>query len=811
MTLLHIVALHGIADLVGLCLQHGAEPEAVDERGWTPLMVACQSGEVEAVRSLLEAGAGWDKEDKEGVTALQLALRWRQSTLLNPFLECPRVLFSSTKLAAICKQIVDAVGVECNPAAVVAKFPAHKLHCALHLARLLERAAKASPDQASPFLEHRDEAVDVAYQVLDALEKKFGERLQRRARNERYAAPWIGAMKMLKNETEDKKLDERLRACIKLTADDPLDTWHANQLKNAGWKRMLGPLFTRAIDQWLPIADSVEALEIRLPGVGCPIDIAIELDLYPFFGHSFVHRYIQRISEGASDLQAVSLLPSALGSLAKKLLSRDAEKGEDGNVEDKAEKDKQPNEGSGELWWETPGHPLNSWKGKFTADLISYLIFLVLIALAVRSVHVLGEPGHAWPSALALLALQSLCMLLREYYQAREGGIRNYAGDVFNLLDLALFVTTPVLAILGITAEAVTDYAHYADNVIPAFALIFIPASLRLLEFGYISPILGPMLVVFGRMAQNVLSVLVVFLLVFVSFLFALWGWSASILGRASSDLGNGDREPPITFFETAESLYFGFLGESDYDLMQSRVPFVGSAFFSIYQIITIILLLNVLTGLFSFSFTDVFENARHVYAFGRAKIILRYHRMGRHLVAPLNLVWLLLSPAPRVAAAVVNVTSAVLFLPFLTVALCLSYLSRLFRQVFETPADKKKQQEAAAQSEALKAWLKAIETHRKARLTIAAKQEAGGSLELKYPLAYDESNEKPDPVPPGRLKVAHTAENVPRNLELLHERSEMLEASLAEMKAVLATLAAPAAARPRPPPPAAAAASSNL
>eukprot|EP00741_Cyanophora_paradoxa_P007978 tig00000133_g7718.t1 len=817
-TILHIAAIYGCVDIIRLILslQQGAELEAVDERGFTPLMTACWSGQAQATRCFLEAGAAWDKEDKEGVTALELALRWRQGALLDPFLECPRVLFTAAKLATICGQIVDAVAAECNPAAVVAKFPAHKLHCALHLARLLERAAKANPDQASLILECRDSAIDVTYQLLDAVGRLFRERVQRRATSlEGDSVTWVVAMARIAHGAET---EASLRECVKLTADDPLDIWHANQLyKLKSKKSDCDSALSAAYDQQGPIADSVEALELCLPGVGSPLDMAIELDLYPFFGHPFVHRYIQRVSESASDLQAVSLLPSALVSLAQKVLSRDAEKegkseGKDGKSEKSAWEDKQTSEG--ELWWETPGHPLNSWKGKFAADLITYFIFLFLIALAVSSV--LGEHGRPRPSVLALLAIQPLCMLLREYYQAREEGFREYFGDIFNLLDIALFVATPLLAILGIIAEAIPACARYADNVIPVLALVFIPASLRLLEFGYISPMLGPMLVVFGRMAQNVLSVLIVFLLVFASFVFALWGWSASVLGRAS------DGEPPITLAETAGSLYFGFLGETDYDLMRSRVPIVGSAFFSIYQIITVILLLNVLTGLFSFSFTDVFENAQHVYAFGRAKIILRYHRMGRRLVAPLNVVWLLLSPTPRLAAVVVNVISAALFLPFLSVALGLSYLSRLVGQLFETPTEKK-QQEATAQSKALEAWLKAIETHRKARLADAAKEKTDAPLELKlkYPLAYDESKEKPDPVPPGPLKVAHTADNMPRNLETIHERTEKLEAgqakleekidagqaevkagqakleaSLAEVKAALAALAAPAARR---------------
>eukprot|EP00741_Cyanophora_paradoxa_P007270 tig00001095_g7033.t1 len=212
-------------------------------------------------------------------------------------------------------------------------------------------------------------------------------------------------------------------------------------------------------------------------------------------------------------------------------------------------------------------------------------------------------------------------MLLREFSQAREEGIHDYFSDIFNLFDLALFLSTPLLAILGIVAEVVSSWRHVADTVIPILALVFIPASLRLLEFGYVNPMFGPMLVVFGRMVQNVFSVLIVFVVVFVSFMFAVWGWSTSFVDH--SNVENSDMPTPITLLETAGSLYYAILGESDYDLMRTHVPFVGPAFFSIYQIMTVILLLNVLTGLFSFTFTDIFTNSKHVHAFGRAKVCL--------------------------------------------------------------------------------------------------------------------------------------------------------------------------------------------
>eukprot|EP00741_Cyanophora_paradoxa_P014551 tig00020806_g14031.t1 len=774
-TLLHNAADMGYVGVMRAALEQGAELEPLDSKGRTPLIVACASGEAAAARLLLDLGAAWDREDGDGLSALEHALRWRQRALVEPFLECPRVLLAPARVGAVCGPLVAALGPECDPAALVAKFPSGKLNCALHLARLLQEAAKTNPDQASLLLERRDEAFEVVYQVLDAMGRTFGERLQRRAKLNNAVVPWLGCMGRLAAEKDEWMLEERLRKCTELTPGDALDTWLATQVYNrkaAGDAAGAKAAHAAAIDKKVPIADSVDVLERRLPGVGSALDIAIDLDLYGFFGHPVVQRYIHRLSESAPGLEAASLLPAAL--LPK-------EKGPDG------EPNPSPKPASGGLWWEAPGHLLNSWRGKFAADLVAYLAFLLLVALAVSSWA--GEHGRGRLPLLVLLALQSLGMLLFEYREGRERGAGDYFGDVFNLIDLAVLSSTLLLASLGVVAEAVPAYGYLAGYALPILALVFIPASLRLLEFGYISPILGPMLVVFGRMARDVLSVLLVALVVFGSFLFGLWGFSASFRGPRAAGAGAGgeDAEAPLSLSEAAGSLYFAVLGESDYDLMRSRVPFVGSAFFSIYQIITVILLLNVLTGLFSFSFTAIFENARHVYAFGRAKIILRYNRMGRRLVPPLNLIWLLLSPAPPLAAAVVNAVSGALLLPPLLLALGLSALWSSARALWERAPGELEREEAAAQAAARAAWGEAIEAHRAAQLagrSAAEAEEAGAAAQLAGALAYDEASERPDPVPPGPLEVAHTAENLPRNVEILHERSEKAGERIAALEA---------------------------
>jgi ankyrin repeat protein len=53
----HYAAQHGMARLVATLLDNGASPEAQDSKlRLTPLMIACQSGQVEVVKLLLERG-----------------------------------------------------------------------------------------------------------------------------------------------------------------------------------------------------------------------------------------------------------------------------------------------------------------------------------------------------------------------------------------------------------------------------------------------------------------------------------------------------------------------------------------------------------------------------------------------------------------------------------------------------------------------------------------------------------------------------------------------------------------------------------
>jgi ankyrin repeat protein len=56
-----------------LLLKKGADANAADEAGWTPLMLAVRGGKLPAVEALLAAGAEAAAQNQQGATALHLA------------------------------------------------------------------------------------------------------------------------------------------------------------------------------------------------------------------------------------------------------------------------------------------------------------------------------------------------------------------------------------------------------------------------------------------------------------------------------------------------------------------------------------------------------------------------------------------------------------------------------------------------------------------------------------------------------------------------------------------------------------------
>lgn len=72
-TLLHVACEWGQLEMARLLIQNRVDVNAADKAGYTPLMLASQQGKVEIAEALLAAGAKIDLQDEAGYTALMAA------------------------------------------------------------------------------------------------------------------------------------------------------------------------------------------------------------------------------------------------------------------------------------------------------------------------------------------------------------------------------------------------------------------------------------------------------------------------------------------------------------------------------------------------------------------------------------------------------------------------------------------------------------------------------------------------------------------------------------------------------------------
>uniref|UniRef100_A0A7S4KPP2 Uncharacterized protein n=2 Tax=Guillardia theta TaxID=55529 RepID=A0A7S4KPP2_GUITH len=121
-TYLHFAAFTGRPDLVKWLLDKGAQCDARDNKGRTPL-ARCASGDVECVKILIQRGADVDLADNEGITPLHYAALSQSFANLKLLLEAGAQINSYDKVNG-CSPLHDACyggDLKCVKALVEAK------------------------------------------------------------------------------------------------------------------------------------------------------------------------------------------------------------------------------------------------------------------------------------------------------------------------------------------------------------------------------------------------------------------------------------------------------------------------------------------------------------------------------------------------------------------------------------------------------------------------------------------------------------------------------------------------------------------
>jgi len=86
-TALHIVVRTRNSNWMGYLLSNGADKDAADKKGDTPLIIAARNGYGEGVARMLMSGAQVDKPNRLGETALIVAVQARHAAIVSTLLK----------------------------------------------------------------------------------------------------------------------------------------------------------------------------------------------------------------------------------------------------------------------------------------------------------------------------------------------------------------------------------------------------------------------------------------------------------------------------------------------------------------------------------------------------------------------------------------------------------------------------------------------------------------------------------------------------------------------------------------------------
>ncbi|GLD53546.1 short transient receptor potential channel 6 [Lates japonicus] len=252
--------------------------------------------------------------------------------------------------------------------------------------------------------------------------------------------------------------------------------------------------------------------------------------------------------------------------------------------------------------------------------------------------------------------------------------IREYISEPWNLLDfsiLTIFMTSFIARLMAFwhaySAQCYVD-KHYTDlsNMTLPFEIQYfqlarinwMPSDPQLISEGlyavavvlsfsriaYILPAnesFGPLQISLGRTVKDIFKFMVIFITVFVAFMVGMFNLYSYYLGAKHNDAFT-------TLEESFKTLFWAIFGLSEVksvviNIDHKFIENIGYVLYGVYNIIMVIVLLNMLIAMFNSSFQEIEDDADVEWKFARAKLWFSYFEQGVTLPVPFNLV-----PSPK-------------------------------------------------------------------------------------------------------------------------------------------------------------------
>ncbi|XP_040179804.1 short transient receptor potential channel 5 [Rana temporaria] len=299
---------------------------------------------------------------------------------------------------------------------------------------------------------------------------------------------------------------------------------------------------------------------------------------------------------------------------------------------------------------------------KFICHTASYLTFLFFLLLASQHIvrtdlHMQGPP----PTVVEWMILPwVLGFIWGEIKEMWDGGFTEYVHDWWNLMDFAmnsLYLATISLKIVayvkynGSRPREEWDMWHPTLIAEALFAISNILSSLRLISLFTANSHLGPLQISLGRMLLDILKFLFIYCLVLLAFanglnqLYFYYETSASEEPNNCKGIRCEKQNNAFsTLFETLQSLFWSVFGllnlyVTNVKARHEFTEFVGATMFGTYNVISLVVLLNMLIAMMNNSYQLIADHADIEWKFARTKLWMSYFDEGGTLPPPFNII----------------------------------------------------------------------------------------------------------------------------------------------------------------------------
>ncbi|XP_036601090.1 short transient receptor potential channel 4 isoform X5 [Trichosurus vulpecula] len=260
---------------------------------------------------------------------------------------------------------------------------------------------------------------------------------------------------------------------------------------------------------------------------------------------------------------------------------------------------------------------------KFICHTASYLTFLFLLLLASQHIDRSDLNRQGPPPTIVewMILPWVLGFIWGEIKQMWDGGLQDYIHDWWNLMDFvmnSLYLATISLKIVAFVKYSAFNPRESWDMWHPTlvaealFAIANIFSSLRLISLFTANSHLGPLQISLGRMLLDILKFLFIYCLVLLAFangLNQLYFYYEETKGTNCKGIRCEKQNNAFsTLFETLQSLFWSIFGlinlyVTNVKAQHEFTEFVGATMFGTYNVISLVVLLNMLIAMMNNSY----------------------------------------------------------------------------------------------------------------------------------------------------------------------------------------------------------------